>query len=140
MPVPNRSARLATVAIVFVKFMLSGIPAFSIAMSLNWLLVSRAAWPRTAAYAVVLLVQMTINFFLCRRYVFALKSRRGLLRQYLSFVSGNAIIRAFDWALYSVIVAAIPEHYLYVQLGNVVLFSFVKFIFARSIFRVRHLP
>jgi putative flippase GtrA len=114
--------------------MLAGIPAFALAVPLNWLLVEQGGVSKSAAYATVLIAQMTINFLICRWFVFSQRTFDSLIRQYVSFISGNAMIRLLDWVMYAVIVSFLPSAYLLVQLANAALFSLVKFSFARLIF------
>lgn len=112
-------------------FLLVGLPAFVIAVPLNWVLVEKAAIPKPAAYALVLVIQVTINFFLCVRFVFRRDESISLIRQFLVFVSGILTARALDWALYSLLVTITQIHYIAIQAFNVVIFSALKFLFAR---------
>ncbi|RME67852.1 MAG: hypothetical protein D6781_12310 [Verrucomicrobia bacterium] len=119
----------------FLEFMLIGIPAFALAVPLNWFFVEHLTFPKALSYALVQVLQMTMNFVLARRFVFNITDSRSFIRQYFSFMAGNATIRFFDWLLYSLIVSIRPDVYLFVQLTNVFIFSIVKFLFARFIFR-----
>ena len=88
------------------RFVLFGIPAFLIAIPLNFFLVETLLWPKQAAYALVLLVQVTINFFICIRFVFnrdpnknmASQLNRGASRKQIPiswrFNHGEAVSRA----------------------------------------------
>ena len=126
--------RFGNFAPIFAKFMLLGIPAFAVAISLNWMLVQVLKCPAPAAYALVLVIQMTTNFLLCRRFVFGEVDPTDFWRQYSTFMLGNLAIRSTDWALYSGVVAFRPNWFLAVQFANVILFSVVKFVFARHVF------
>lgn len=114
-----------------IKFLAVGIPAFLIALPLNWLLVDRLLWPKPTAYALVLLVQVTINFFACILFVFKRDPSKSLWMQFLIFMAGILAARVLDWALYSILVRHTPIHYLLIQLGNVFLFAILKFAFAK---------
>lgn len=113
------------------RFVAFGIPAFLIAIPLNYSLVEYAVWPKPAAYAFVLFVQVTINFYICIRWVFQRDTTKSLLAQFLLFMSGILAARLLDWGLYSVLVKTTPIHYLVIQFSNVIIFSLAKFTFAR---------
>ena len=113
------------------RFVLYGIPAFLIAIPLNLVLVEKADLPEPLAYAIVLAVQITINFFVCVLFVFERDKSTSLRTQFLVFASGIMLARLLDWGLYAVMVRFTPIHYLAVQIMNVFLFSIAKFLFAR---------
>ena len=121
------------------RFVLYGIPALLIAFPLNWLLTEKAGWHHSAAYALVMLVQVTINFFVCIWFVFKRDKNSSLWSQFLGFMAGISAARFLDWALYTVLVNALHStlvgiseyYYLLIQAGNVIIFSFVKFLLAR---------
>jgi len=114
-----------------IKFLAVGIPAFLVAIPLNFLLVGHLGWPKPAAYAVVLCVQVTINFFACLFFVFDRDKSKSMKSQFLVFASGILGARVLDWGLYSVLVNLLPVHYLVIQFTNVLIFSVAKFAFAR---------
>jgi len=113
------------------KFLAVGIPAFLIAIPLNIYLVDHLGWPKPAAYALVLLIQVTINFFACILFVFKRDESRSMAAQFTLFMSGILVARLLDWGLYSVLVNTVPVHYIAIQFFNVILFSLAKFTFAR---------
>jgi putative flippase GtrA len=113
------------------KFLAVGIPAFLIAVPLNWFLVETLGWPKPLAYALVLVVQVTINFFACIFFVFKRDESRSLFSQFILFMSGILAARVLDWGLYTLLVNTTPFHYLVIQLTNVILFSLAKFAFAK---------
>lgn len=123
----------ASRVIQLVKFLLAGLPAFLLAVPFNWLLVTQWQWPKGPAYAVVLLVQVTINFFLCRWFVFEKTGDRPLLAEFGAFVAGIAFFRLADWGVYYMLVNGLGLHYLAVQLMNVVLFSVLKFLYSERV-------
>lgn len=117
----------------FGAFMLIGLPAFVLAIGLNIALVEWASVPTWLAYALVLWVQITINFFLARRFVFEASTAHASLRaQYLTFLGGVSIVRFLDWLAYVIMVAA-GVFFIAAQLINVVAFSVVRFVFARRV-------
>ncbi len=113
------------------KFLAVGLPAFLIAVPLNWFLVETLHWPKPAAYACVLVVQVTINFFACIYFVFKRDTSKSLLSQFIIFMSGILAARVLDWGLYTLLVQTTPIHYLVIQFANVILFSLAKFAFAQ---------
>jgi putative flippase GtrA len=116
------------------RFLLSGFPGFLLAVGLNWLLVSVAKWPIPAAYASVLLCQLTLNYFLCRRFVFPAGSPMSVLRQYAHFVAGIGLFRLLDWMVYTAATGLLHVPFMLAQLANVAIFSVLKFRFAESLF------
>jgi putative flippase GtrA len=114
------------------RFLAIGIPAFLIAIPLNLFLVEQLAWPKPAAYALVLVVQVTINFFACIFFVFKRDRSKSLASQFTIFMTGILAARVLDWGLYSILVKTLPVHYLVIQFSNVIIFSLAKFTFARK--------
>jgi putative flippase GtrA len=117
----------------FLGFLAVGLPAFALALPLNWFLVEFGAITKPLAYALVLIFQVATNFFMCRWFVFSVGNRKSMGRQFAEFFSGIMGFRAADWALYSLIVHLIPEFYLGIQILNVFLFSVLKYRFSRSV-------
>jgi len=119
--------------IKFFKFLLAGLPAFIVAIPLNYLLVSHFNLYKPLAYVIVLIIQISINFFIVRRFVFHKKGTDNILNEYYKFFIGIAFFRFLDWGLYSIIVSLSPINYLIVQLGNVFIFSIAKFLYSKKI-------
>lgn len=117
----------------FGAFMLIGLPAFVLAIGLNAALVEWTPVPVWLAYAFVLWVQVTINFFLARHFVFeSTTAHASVRRQYVTFLGGVSIVRGLDWLAYVLMVAA-GVFFIAAQLINVVVFSVVRFLFARRV-------
>lgn len=116
------------------KFFAAGLPSFLIAIPLNWLLVTRAGWPKPAAYAVVLALQVTINYFACRFFVFDAERGGGLWKSFAVFVNGILLFRLLDWGVYSLLTTQFDLPFIGVQLFNVALFGLLKFEFSRRVF------
>jgi putative flippase GtrA len=121
----------------FIGFMAVGLPAFALALPLNWFLVEFCAFPKPLAYALVLIVQVTANFFMCRWLVFSAGNHKSPGRQFAEFFSGIMGFRIGDWALYTVLVFFWPGSYLAVQIFNVLVFSLLKYRFSRSVIEGR---
>jgi putative flippase GtrA len=128
---PSRRNRLA---LRFIRFALTGVPAFAAAVGLNWILVSRLHWPKSPAYAAVLAIQVLVNFAGLRYVVFDRTKARPAWQQMLGFASGVALFRILDWASYSVLVVFWPQRYVVIQLANAVVFAAPKFLFSSWVF------
>jgi putative flippase GtrA len=115
------------------RFLAWGLPAFLIALPLNYALVEVAGWPMPIAYGVVLCFQVVLNFFLCRRFVFKPGDHKSPGRQFLEFFLGILGFRICDWALYALLVQIVPEIYLGIQIFNVLLFAALKYRFSRKV-------
>ncbi len=116
------------------QFLASGLPGFLVALASNYALVEKLGWPKPPTYLLVLWLQMTVNFFACRLFVFNIGIRAPFYRQYVQFLSGVGLIRMVEWVVYTAAVEGLHFYYLAVQMGNIVLFAIVKFKFAESLF------
>jgi putative flippase GtrA len=114
-------------------FLAAGAPSFALAIPLNWLLVTRFHWNKAGAYAVVLTMQVTLNFFMCRWFVFKDRKPTPLWTQLVQFLSGIMLFRAADWALYTLLVSVFGLYFLAVQIANIVIFAVLKFEYARRV-------
>lgn len=114
--------------------MLAGGPAFAVAVPLNYLLVHWLGLGKSPAYALVLVLQMTVNFFICRAFVFDAAPVAGAGKSFLVFVNGNLLFRLADWLVYTFLTRHFALPYLGVQLFNVALFGLLKYEFARRVF------
>lgn len=117
-----------------IKFGVAGLPSFLVAVPLNYLLVTKGHFPKPAAYALVLAIQVTINFFACYYFVFATDRRIGLWRSFVIFSNGILLFRLGDWAVYSVLTTRFGMPFIGVQLFNVALFGLLKYEFSRRVF------
>ena len=114
-------------------FLAAGLPSFALAVPLNWVLVERFLWHKAGAYALVLCIQVTLNFFMCRWFVFKDRYDSSLWIQYSQFVSGILFFRLADWALYMFLVSVMDFYFLAVQLANVIIFSILKFKLSQKV-------
>ncbi len=121
--------------IKLIQFLAAGLPSFLLAVPLNYLLVERLHAPKGPVYAVVLLFQVTVNFFMCRWFVFEKKSATSLWREFAAFTAGILLFRLADWCVYYILVNRFGFYYLAVQLANVVIFSLAKFLFSERALR-----
>ncbi len=118
----------------YIKFLAVGLPAFLLAVPLNYLLVEFAGFDKRLAYALVLCFQVSLNFVMCKLFVFENKVRRSLAAQFAGFFGGIIGFRVLDWLLYVFLVEVVGVYYLLVQIMNVLIFSVAKFLFARILF------
>lgn len=118
----------------YLTFIAVGLPAFLLAVPLNYVLVDLASWPKPLAYALVLVVQVSMNYVMCRLFVFEKTSTERVLVQYLKFMGGILGFRILDWGVFVLAVNCFGLYYLAVQLANVFIFSVGKFLFARRLF------
>jgi putative flippase GtrA len=123
-------------AVRLLKFLAAGLPSFMLALPANYWLVDRLGLAKPLAYAIVLLGQLTLNFLLNRTFVFE-KRGGSLLREFGPFVVGILGFRVADWLVFVVLVDICGLYYLAVQLGNILVFSVPKFVFAEHVFRAR---
>lgn len=114
-------------------FLAAGLPAFVLAVPLNYVLVEYAALGKGIAYALVLAFQISINFFMCRWLVFEKTSLSKWYHDFALFFFGALFFRFLDWAVYLLLVNRFGVHYLVAQLGNVFVFSILKFLFSRKV-------
>ena len=121
-------------------FLAVGLPAFAIAFPLNYVFVELCGLHKAIAYAIVLFVQVNINFPLCRKFVFTPNQQKPIHKQYLEFMASVIVFRFFDWLFYTFCVEAIKFeiiilgkncYYLFYQLLNVIVFSIAKFLFCK---------
>lgn len=117
------------------QFLASGLPAFVLAVPLNVLLVEVVGLPSPLSYAAVLFLQVVANFFMLRWFVFPKKSETSALRDFGALLAGVSVFRFLDWCLYTFLVSVLGLPFLWVQLGNVVLFSLARFLYAERVLR-----
>ena len=116
-----------------VKFGLAGLPAFLVAIPLNWFLVEKVLLQKPVAYLITLLFQVMVNFVFLRLFVFKGETQGNLLKTFFKFLWGIAFFRLLDWGLYTILVQNTHIHYLIIQIGNVIIFSFAKFFYSKKI-------
>lgn len=114
-------------------FLLMGIPAFLIAIWLNYVFVFQFKWEKSLAYALVLLIQVLINFFMCRCFVFRKRKDRHLFVQLGQFACGIVLFRVADWVAYLFLVQVIGVYFLAAQVVNVLVFVLLKFRFSKHV-------
>lgn len=118
----------------FIRFLASGLPSFLLAIPLNLLLVEALHLHKVLAYCLVLIFQVTVNFFMLRRYTFSESSPRPAQRKFGLFMSGIIAFRILDALLYTLLVQVIGLYYLAVQVLNVGIFSIAKYLYSKAVF------
>jgi putative flippase GtrA len=113
--------------------MLSGGPAFFLAMILNFLLVEFLHIPIPVAYCAILIFQLLLNFVIIKLFVFKSGGKLFDLKEMLAFFSGVLGFRVLDLALYTFLTTYSGVYFMYAQVGNMVLFSIGRFLFAEKI-------
>jgi putative flippase GtrA len=114
-------------------FLAAGLPSFILAIPLNWFLVKGALWSEAGAYALVLVFQVVLNFFMCRWFVFTDRKATPLWIQFGQFMSGILFFRLADWALYTFLVSVLDWYFIAVQVGNIFIFALLKFKFSQKV-------
>jgi putative flippase GtrA len=118
-----------------IKFLAAGLPSFLLAVPLNYFAVDFLKLPPAPVYAVVLVFQVTVNFFMCRWFVFEKTTDTPLWKEFGIFTAGILVFRLADWGLYTLLVSVFHIYYIAVQLANVVIFSVLKFLFSEKTLR-----
>lgn len=113
--------------------MMSGGPAFFLAMILNFLLVEYLHILVPVAYCAILIFQLFLNFVIIKLFVFNSGGKLFDLKEMFTFFSGVLGFRALDLVLYTFLTAYIGVYFMYAQVGNMVLFSIARFLFAEKI-------
>ncbi len=115
------------------KFLAAGIPAALLAIPLNYALVEFGHLPKPLAYAIVLIMQVLVNFLACRYIVFARTSKVPVHVQFIQFSLGILGFRVADWATYSLLAGYFGMYYPVLQVFNIVLFALLKFRFSERV-------
>jgi putative flippase GtrA len=119
------------------RFILAGVPSFALAVPLNYVLTTAVGMSKPAAYAVVMVFQVSVIFWFCRWFVFDTDRERSLWKSFLVFFNGILLFRLADWALYSFLVTRLGLPFLAVQLFNGAAFALLKFEFSRRVLERR---
>ena len=114
----------------FLRFLIAGLPAAVLAVPLNVFLVEKLDLSKPLSYAVALFTQIVINFFICRSYVFG-DTGAPLWLVFSRFFFAIGLIRLLDWLAYLYLLPYFGRWYVLLQLGNLVIFSVLKFFLAR---------
>jgi len=117
----------------YYKFLFAGLPSFLIAIPLNFFLVEVVQINYSLAYIVVLVLQVTINFFAVTYFVFKDHNSTPLVVKFYKFFSAIMFVRFVDWLVYTLLVVYFGLYYLLIQVLNVIFFSFFKYKFSKKV-------
>jgi len=125
--------KLLSLLLLLFKFGIAGMPSFLIAIPLNWFLVEKILLNKPIAYLITLLFQVAVNFVFLRLFVFKSDKHGYKLTTFVKFFWGIAFFRLFDWGLYTLLVQKTEIYFLFIQIGNVVIFSLAKFFYSKKV-------
>ncbi len=135
-----RSARDFLHLIEFKKislFLIYGIPGLLVGLAANFALVEILNANYALAYAIALLLQVTINFIVLRQSLFKEHKHNSVIRSYLLFLAGISVFRIIDWLLYLFLVDRLAWNFLLAQMFNAALFAVLKFHYSKRSFTGR---
>lgn len=118
-------------------FLVYGIPGLLIGLAANFAMVEILNANYALAYAIALLVQVTINFVVLRQTLFREHKNNSVIRSYLLFLAGISGFRIVDWLLYIFLVDGLGWNFLLAQIFNAGLFAVLKFRYSRRAFAGR---
>ena len=115
----------------FAKFLFLGLPAFLIAIPLNYFFVEIIELEKILSYFLVMVFQVILNFLITIKFIFF---KRGGYTQFnfLVFLSIVLSVRFFDWYLYGLLIKSLDFHFIIIQITNVGFFSYIKFILLKK--------
>lgn len=119
----------------YVRFLLAGLPSALLALPLNMALVELAHWPKSYAYGAVLVFQVSLNYFFCRRFVFLRLPGSSEALAFSGFSLVVGFFRLLDWAAYTFCVSRLDLWYGWMQILNMAVFSVAKYLSCKFIFQ-----
>ena len=117
----------------YIQFLIAGIPSASLAIPLNILLVEVGKINKPFSYAIVIFLQILLNFCFINKYVFKNKKNKIIILSFLKFFFGILIFRILDWYIYIQLLSLFPNIYVIIQLVNIAIFSMLKFKYTKFI-------
>lgn len=119
----------------WLTFVAAGAPSLLVAIPLNVFLVKYVQLSMALAYAIVIMLQLIVNFVVCRQLVFDRNPTGNVWREFTLYVSGISVLRLCDWVVYNVFVSYLEWNFIAVQVLNICLFSALKFLYSERIFQ-----
>ena len=113
-------------------FMLAGFPSFLLAIFLNWIMVEYISFDKLISYAIIQILQVVINFFMCKIFVFK-KNKNRIINQFIKFSAGIILFRILDWSFYTLIIFNTDIHFIIIQISNTIIFSIMKFFYSKRV-------
>lgn len=114
-------------------FFLAGLPAFLISLALNWIFVSRLNFSISLSYGLVLVIQISINFFLCDKFVFDDFNKTNKFIKFIKFLIIIIFFRLLDFICYLIMVNFFNFYFLFVQIINTIFIGLFKYLFVKRV-------
>ena len=115
-------------------FLSVGIPSYIIALLLNLILVEHLNISIVISYIPVLFLQVIINFVLNLKFVFKENRSKNFYIKMKNFMLLILLVRLLDWVFFVILTQYLIVWYIFAQLINVAIFSFIKFLVSIRIF------
>mgnify|MGYP001174468083 FL=1 len=115
-------------------FLSVGIPSYIIALLLNLILVEHLNISIVISYIPVLFLQVIINFVLNLKFVFKENRSKNFYIKMKNFMLLILLVRLLDWVFFVILTQYFIVWYIFAQLINVAIFSFIKFLVSIRIF------
>ena len=115
----------------YIQFLIAGIPSASLAIPLNILLVEVGKINKPFSYAIVIFLQILLNFCFINKYVFKNKKNKIIILSFLKFFFGILIFRILYWYIYIQLLSLFPNIYIIIQVVNIAIFSIIKFKYTK---------
>jgi putative flippase GtrA len=114
-------------------FFLAGLPSFLISIALNWIFVFILNFSVSLSYGLVLVMQISINFFLCDKFVFDDFKKTNKLKKFINFMIIIIFFRLLDFICYLIMVNFFSFYFLFVQIINTIFFGLFKYLFVKRV-------
>lgn len=117
----------------YFRFLLLGLPSFSLAIVLNILMVEYVRINKSTSYSLITSLQIISNFYLLNKYIFNIKKNKSKFISFLLYAFGILIIKTFDWLIYTKLVNYFSNLYVIIQIVITGFFSLLKFQYLKYI-------
>jgi putative flippase GtrA len=116
-----------------IKFGLAGGPSLLVAFLFNHFMVNTAHINELIAYAITIIIQTIINFFICRIFIFIDLNNKHIFKQFYQYFSGLLCLRIADWGLYAIWINFFGIYFLLAQAINLCIFFLLKYIYSAMV-------
>lgn len=110
----------------FMVFCSLGAVSLGLSVGFNWTLVEVVGLSYGISYAFALIVQLALNYWFVRHLLFSTTQNASSVL----FIVGVIALRVLDWLVYGWIVSRFGYWFVAVQIGNVVVFAIVRYLWA----------
>ena len=117
----------------YLKFLLLGLPSFSLAIFMNILMVEYIKINKSTSYSLITFLQIITNFYLLNKYIFNINKNKSKVISFLLYAFGILTIRTFDWIIYTKLVTYFSNLYVVIQILITGFFSLLKFQYLKYI-------